>query len=101
VAQEELKKWTFSTDDMQIIQAEVCRIINYHDIKGTSCKLDSEATGDAVAAPVDTNTSTTLWGTGRKVLKIIWIIAWIVWAWFVILVIIFALKAKKKEEPAA
>ncbi len=99
IAQEELTKWNFTTDDMQIIQSEICRIVNYHDIKGTSCKLDSEDTGDVTATPVSTTTSTS--GTGRKVLKIIGIVAWIVWAWFVILVIIFALKAKKKEEPAA
>jgi PKD repeat protein len=101
VAQAELKKWTFTTDDMQIIQSEVCRIINYHDIKGTSCKLDSEITGDVVAPPTTTTSSSSIWNTGWKVLKVIWIIAATVWAGFVVLVIIFALKAKKKEEPAA
>jgi hypothetical protein len=94
---EELNKKELDAADIKQLDAEICKIVLYHDISGTACKWasDGDYTGSVADAPVVQANNTGRW---RKILKVVWIIAWIVGLWFIILVVIFALKAKKKQE---
>ena len=93
---EEFSKKELDVADIDALNTEICKIVIYYDISWTSCKWsDNEYTGSAIDAPLVEANNT---GRGRKILKVVWIIAWILGLWFIILVVIFALKAKKKQE---
>lgn len=93
---EEFNSKELDVADIDALNAEICKIVIYYDISWTSCKTsDDWLTGSTADAPVVEASST--W-VGRKILKIVWIIVWILGLGFIILVIIFALKAKKKQE---
>ncbi len=98
IGDEELKKWTLNTEDIEQLDAEICRIVIYYDITGTSC-VNPEDEG-LWETPTDSWNTNEGWSSRWGILKIVWIIVWILWLWFIILVIIFALKAKKKQEVA-
>jgi|GEM_PF-229590 len=81
-------------DDLSQVQQLRCQIINYYDVEGTSC-VDPDA--PLPEAEEDTAAGSSGWGTAVTI--ILWIIG-ILGGGFVILVIIFAMKARmqKKEE---
>ncbi len=97
---EELNKKKLETEDMNQLKLEICKIVSYYEITWTSCKLpEGDFTGAVADGPtveVSSSNTSALW----KVLKVVWIVAWILGVGFIILVIIFALKAKKKQEAA-
>lgn len=95
---EEFNKKELDVADVNALNAEICKIVIYYDISWTSCRWAEDTyTGSAVDAPLVETSNTWI---GRKILKIVGIIAWVLWLWFIILVVIFALKAKKKQEVA-
>ena len=92
---EEVKKWTLTEADRDNITKEVCKIVNYYNISWTSCK---STTWETTWTGTTTENNTTGWWTVAKtILKRVLIIVWIVGVVFVALVVIFAIKAKKKE----
>lgn len=99
IGKEEFDKKAMDEIDMQWLQQEVCTIINYYEITGTTCKV-VDTDGEEIAQPTIETTDSSSTSLGRKIAKVVGIIVGILWAWFVILVIIFALKAKKKQESA-
>lgn len=82
-------------DDLSQIQQQRCDIINYYDIEGTSC-----INPDLSLAPSTPTVQTTAGGLSSVVKIILWIVG-ILGGGFVVLVIIFAVKARmqsKQEE---
>jgi heme/copper-type cytochrome/quinol oxidase subunit 2 len=70
----------------------------YYGITWTSCVDPNE--DPLWETPTDEWDADSEWSSRWGILKVIWIIVGILWLWFIILVIIFALKAKKKQEVA-
>lgn len=93
---EEVKKWTLTDVDMDNITKEVCKIVAYYNISWTSCKSPDWA---AIWNPGSTTTGDTTgwWTVAKTILKRVLIVVWIIGAVFVWLVVVFAIKAKKKE----
>lgn len=96
---EEADKGNMTEDDGRLLQQEICTIINYYEIPGTSCKAPT-TDGEEVVTPTDTETTSSSSSLWRKIAKIVGIVVGILWLWFIILVVIFAIKAKKKQEVA-
>ena len=93
---EEVKKWTLTEADMDNITKEVCKIVQYYNISWTSCKnVDWEIvwiTWDKTGSEGEG-----WWTIAKTILKRVLVIVWIIGSIFIVLVVIFAIKAKKKE----
>jgi PKD repeat protein len=98
IGDEELAKGTLNTEDIEQLGQEICRIVIYYGITWTSCVDPNE--DPLWETPADGWDTDSGWSSRWGILKVIWIIVGILWLWFIILVIIFALKAKKKQEVA-
>lgn len=99
IAQEAYTNKEIDAEDLSQVQQQRCQIVIYYDIDGTNC-----ATVDEQQTPAEDSNSSTSNGSWGTVLSIVLWIVGILGGGFVILVIIFALKArmqKKNEEEAA
>lgn len=97
IGTDEYNKENLDQVDMDEVQKQVCKIINYYEISGTTCSTATST--DTMPIPTDTEQGgKTILGW---VLKRVLIIVWIIWVAFVALVVVFAIKAKKKQESGA
>lgn len=86
IAVELKKQWVIDETDLNIIKWDSCKIMKYYGIPSDKC-------GDSTKAKATTSSS----GILGTILKIVWIIAGILVFVFIVLTVIFAIKAKKQQ----
>ncbi len=89
MASDQLEKWNIDNMDYNIIQNDICQIMDYYDILSKVCWTYEEPDEDYVDE---------WWWFAWVVIKIIFYILAAVVVLFVILVIIFAIKAKSQSQ---
>lgn len=94
IGYEEVQKGTLTDVDMDNIQIEVCKIVEYYNISWTTCKT---ADGETIWAGTETPITTESWSIAKSLFKWILIVVWVIGVVFLALVVVFAVKAKKKE----
>lgn len=83
----EEKNWTIDAGTLQMVKSDVCSLLKYYDIPSEAC---------GTALPKKWTVSTT--SLGSKILHTVLIILWIFALIFVVLIVIFVIKAKKRRE---
>lgn len=81
-------------EEKEGLESEVCSIVIYYEIPDTACKLPDEGSGSVITEPSNSSSGGS---TAGKILKIVGIIVGIIAVGFIILVVIFAIKAKRKQ----
>jgi PKD repeat protein len=98
IIDEEHSKKTIDDSDKEGITREICSIVVYYSIEGTSCIVPDESGTGSDNSDTPSTSTTTSWFSA--ILKYIGIGVGILGLGFVILVVIFAIKAKRKQQDA-
>lgn len=83
------QQWNIDDMDYNIIQSDICRILEYYDIPSTACWTEQEVEEDFT----DDADTWIFWSVIRIILYVVWFIFFL----FFVLVIIFAIKARNQS----
>lgn len=91
IVNEEIGKGTMQQDDLGLVRGYVCQIVNYYSVPSETCgNIDQ-----SVQLPSESTSSTA--NTSRSVLKIVLIVLGVLAGGFIVLVVVFAVKARMQQ----